>query len=85
MHYDSGLPIKVAADASSHVVGAVINHVLPDLTEQPIAYASCSLTHAEKNYAQVEKEALALIFAVKKFHQYVYGRVFTPLTDPSHC
>ena len=38
-----GIPIKVAADASSHGVGAVINHVLPDLTELPIAYASRSL------------------------------------------
>ena len=48
---------------------------------RPIAYVSRSLTHTEKNYVQVEKEVLALVFAVKKFHQYLYGLVFTLLTD----
>ena len=41
--------------------------------EQPVAYASRTLNDAEKNYAQIEREALALIFDVKKFNQYLYG------------
>ena len=46
-----------------------------------IAFASRSLSPAEKNYSQLDKEALAIVFGVKKFHQYVYGRQFVIQTD----
>lgn len=39
----------------------------------PIAYASRALTDTEKNYAQIEKELLAIVFSAKRFHQYFYG------------
>ena len=37
---------------------------------KPIAYASRSMTSAEKNYSQIKKEVLSIVFAVQKFHQY---------------
>ena len=81
IHYDPSLPIKLAADASFHGLGAVLSHVLPGGAEHPVAFASRTLSPSERNYSQVEKEALGLIFAVKKFHQYIYGRSFSLITD----
>ena len=81
VHYNTELPLKLDCDASSYRVGAVLAHVFPDKTERPIAYASRTLSKAERGYSQLEKEALSLIFGVKKFHQFLYGRRFTLVTD----
>lgn len=80
-HYDPKLPIIVAADASAYGVGAVILHTFPDGTQKAVMHASKSLTPAEKKYGQIEKGALGLVFAVRRFHKFIYGRKFQLLTD----
>ena len=81
VHYDQDLPLTLACDASAYRIGAVIQHTTPNGEEHPIAYASRTLSPAEKKYSQIEKEALSLVYGVKKFHQYLWGRQFNLITD----
>ena len=79
--YDPAKPIHVACDASPYGVGAVLSPVSEEGTELPVAYASRTLTNAERNYSQFDREALAVVFAMGKFHNYLFGRAFTVITD----
>ena len=64
VHYEVNLPLRLACDASAYGVGTVISHVMTNNDKKPIVYASRSLTKSEKNYSQIEKEALSIIFEI---------------------
>lgn len=78
--YDPEKEIIVSADASPYGLGAVLSHPVED-REKPVLFASCTLSPAEKNYSQTHREALSIIFALKKFSKYLYGKKFTIYTD----
>ena len=79
--YNPKLPVKVESDASAVGLGAVISHIFPDGSEKPIEYASRKLSESECRYSQIDKEALGIIWAVRRFHYYLYGREFDLVTD----
>ena len=73
-------PFFLKTDASGIAIGAVLVQGEKD-QEHPIEYASRLLTSAERNYSTIEREALALIWAVAKFRGYIEGSEVTLLTD----
>ena len=73
--------MKLDTDASSVGLGAVLSHIMPNGEERPIEFISRTLSAAERNYAQIDREALGIVWGVKRFHLYLYGRKFLLRTD----
>ncbi|XP_063363538.1 uncharacterized protein LOC134652296 [Cydia amplana] len=80
VHYDENKPIYLSSDASEKGLGAVLFHKINE-TMRPVAYASRTLSDVEQRYSTIDREALGIVYAVTKFHQYLYGRKFILLTD----
>ena len=68
-YYDVKKEVSIECDSSEAGLGAVLTQ-----EGRPVAYASRSLTTSERNYAQIEKECLAIVFAAERFEQYILGR-----------
>lgn len=78
--YDPKKPLGLYADASPHGCSSILVHFI-DGTEKPILFASCTLNESEKHYSQLHREALAIIFGIRKFHKYIYGLKFQLFSD----
>jgi len=76
-YYDMNQEVTIQSDASEKGLGGTLLQ-----NGQPVAFASRALTKTEENYAQIEKEALAIVFACERFNQYIHGReIVTVNTD----
>ena len=75
-YFDETKEVVLQVDASQSGLGAAL------LQEgKPVAYASKSLTDTEQRWAQIEKEMYAIAFGCKRYHQFIYGRPITVVTD----
>ncbi len=68
-YYDVHQEVTIQCDASDKGLGATLLQ-----NGQPVSFASQALSPTEQNYAQIEKECLAIVFACEKFDQFIYGR-----------
>lgn len=78
--FDHEKEIVVSTDASNVGVGATL---LPKHSdgERPVAFASSALNETQQRYSTGEKEALACVFAIERWHVFLYGRKFILRTD----
>ncbi|KII72627.1 Transposon Tf2-8 polyprotein [Thelohanellus kitauei] len=80
-HYDPNLPIIMDTDASSQGNGAVLIQLDKDGHEHPISFTSRILSTCEQKYSTIEREALAIVYGLRKFNHYLFGRSFKIRTD----
>lgn len=76
MLYNTKVETVVSADASSFGLGAVLLQRQHDNQLKPVTYGSRALTDTDKRYAQIEKEALHITWACKRFSDFLMGITF---------
>jgi transposase InsO family protein len=81
VHPDVSKPYILYTDASNKAVGAILVQKDNEGVERVISYLSHKLSGAQLNWATIEKEAYAIIYALKKFHAYLWGAKFEIHTD----
>ena len=80
-HYDPTKPITLACGVSPYGIGAVNSHVETNCQERPMAFGSHSLTKSERRYAQIKKDALAIIFSLQISSVPPWSGMFALQTD----
>ncbi|KAE8737994.1 hypothetical protein FOCC_FOCC016536 [Frankliniella occidentalis] len=84
LHFNPNLPIVVYTDASPYGVGSALCHTVTlnnKPVDRPVMLVSSTLSPAQQNYAQIDREGLAVIYAISKFHRFLWGQQFTLVTD----
>lgn len=76
VYFDTSITPVLHVDASIKGLGASLQQ-----NDKPVAFASKSISDAKKRYACIERELLAIVFGIQRFHTYLYGRPFKVLTD----
>ncbi|MGL4337186.1 MAG: RNase H-like domain-containing protein [Turicibacter sp.] len=82
-HPDMSKPFLLMTDASNYAIGAVLGQREDGEKDHVIAYASRQLNKHERNYSTIEKEALAIVFAVQTYRHYLIGKKIYLYTDHS--
>ena len=78
--FNKNLPTAIETDASAYGLGAVLMQKYPN-GWLPVQFASRSLNDAEKNYSNIERESLAVLFGCERFKQFLLGSLFTIKSD----
>ena len=75
-YYDRKSSVILKVDASQKGLGAALIQ-----NGKPVAYGSKTLTECQSRYSNIEREMLALVFGIQRYHTYLYARPFTIITD----
>ena len=81
VQFNPNLPLKLTTDASQTASGGVFSYIFADGSEKPIKFTGRTLTSAERNNSNIERESFDIIHGVKKHYDYIYGRLFTICSD----
>jgi len=79
-HFQKGAPTEIVVDTSPVGLGAMLVQEQAG-EKRVVCYASRSLSQVERRYSQTEREALGIVWACERFHQYLYGIHFEIVTD----
>lgn len=76
-----GSPFGLLVDASATAVGCCLVQWSTDGREKPIAFASSKLSQTQQNWATIEREAYAVVFALRKFRNFIFGASIIVYSD----